>query len=625
MPRVGPYEVFEPIARTTLGLHRLAALVQSAAPARGAMIVLEEDPEGRARLQAEAAVYSSVVHSGLLTVRDSGDQGGQSYLAHDWVPGRTLADLLSALQRAGYSLDPNDALFIATQLLQTLQAMHGAGWVHRGIRPDAVWLGDNGDVYLTGLFCAAQTGTAGQLQPPISQYCPPELTRPAPADPRSDVYGVGLMLRTMLLGIAPFEGGSPGGLPGRITTEDLPPIGTLQPRLTANLQRMVDAAVARDPGLRPPAAVNLRDELARILYDRDPSYGPGRLSALLRQVFPQQIAEAEQRRAALSQVAAPRAPSMDLLDTGIAPSQPAYAAPPQPVLSLGTPARAPSQLPPQPVSLTAPVERSSAPPPVAPSGSFPAPPSPQPASQVASSPPPPPPLPPEREGTSKLLIAFVVMLIVGVLGVGVAYASGGTIWQKLRIAFIGRKAGAVLTVESIPTGAELFLDGVATGRKTPVTMENIESQIEHEIKAVFEGKSQSESITLEAGQKHTMQLLFPDAVVRLKIASTPEGAELFMNDKPAKVFTPASLTLRTKEETKLELRKVGYINWTQTLTPKPGEDVDLNIKLEKSEELKAAEAAEAEALGKTPKKKRSAPAKKRRKRRRRSPPAEQAL
>ena len=191
------------------------------------------------------------------------------------------------------------------------------------------------------------------------------------------------------------------------------------------------------------------------------------------------------------------------------------------------------------------------------------------------------------------MIAIATAVVAVVVG-GLAAASP-SFQRTLRHAVLGRKAGAVLVVESIPAGARVFINGSDTGKKTPLTAENIESEIVHDIRLEREGSEAiTSTVSLVAGTEKTVLLTFADAVVKANVSSKPEEATLKVNGRKLG-FTPFTAWLNVGETSSVTVEKIGYHTWSQAVTPVAGQPLELNAELEKTDELKAVEEAEAAA------------------------------
>jgi eukaryotic-like serine/threonine-protein kinase len=183
---------------------------------------LAADPDFVARFRREAQVAARLSHPNLVKVFDY-DPEGRPCLVMEYVPGGTLADTAN---RPGNAVDVEA---LALQLLSALDHIHGAGIVHRDVKPANVLIGRDGRALLTD-FGVAQPEDAtrltqtGQVIGTLA-YMAPEVQEGARATPRSDLYSCGVLLRDHL-----DSGSSPG------------------------LERLVDRLTERDPELRPRSA-----------------------------------------------------------------------------------------------------------------------------------------------------------------------------------------------------------------------------------------------------------------------------------------------------------------------------------------------------------------------------------
>src|SRR6266545_3421358 len=182
---------------------------------------LAADRDYRARFEREARVAASVSHPNLVNVFDYGSEDGRPYLVMEYVDGPTLAAVLG-----GRSETAVDARGLAHGLLGALGAIHGAGIVHRDVKPSNVLIGDDGRFRLTD-FGIARPADATQLTETgyvigTLRYMAPEVREGAQATARSDLYACGVV-------ISECAGGSP----------------------PADLARLVRALTHQDPAQRP--------------------------------------------------------------------------------------------------------------------------------------------------------------------------------------------------------------------------------------------------------------------------------------------------------------------------------------------------------------------------------------
>jgi hypothetical protein len=220
--------------------------------------------EGKSALRAEreATAAGRLRHPAAPRVHAIGHDDDHVYLAHEYVPGRTLRDAI----RAG-AVDDGTAVEAAAQLLEVLAHAHARGIVHRDVKPSNVLLAAADDVSVKLLdFGLARMDTADTLTavgdvPGTLAYIAPERLAGEPASPASDVWSVGVVLWEALAGEHPFWRASLVES-ARAIEEGAPPLRTLRPDLPKPLLAAVDRALSADPARRPRA-----DRLAETLRD----------------------------------------------------------------------------------------------------------------------------------------------------------------------------------------------------------------------------------------------------------------------------------------------------------------------------------------------------------------------
>jgi serine/threonine protein kinase len=198
----------------------------------------------------EARNAGRLHHPNAITVFDVVVEDGLPWLVMEYLPSRSLADLLSVEG----PLDPAEAARIGGRVAEALAAAHAAGIVHRDVKPANVLIGDDGIVKLTdfGISRAAGDGTitdAGMIAG-TPAYLAPEVARGELPDTRSDVFSLGATLFAMTERKSPYgETENSLGLLYRATSgkiEQPARAGALTPTLTRLL--------AVDPTERPTSA-----------------------------------------------------------------------------------------------------------------------------------------------------------------------------------------------------------------------------------------------------------------------------------------------------------------------------------------------------------------------------------
>jgi eukaryotic-like serine/threonine-protein kinase len=215
---------------------------------------LAADEDFAARFVREARSVAQLSHPNVVAVYDQGSDGGHLYLAMEYVPGRTLRQLLNERGK----LTPRESLDIIEGVLAGLAAAHRAGIVHRDVKPENVLLAEDGRVKVADFGLArSMSGTnhtkTGVLMGTVAYLAPEQVTGNV-SDARCDVYAAGVMLFELLAGQQPHTGESALAVAYKHVNEPVPPPSSAQPGLPHALDALVALATNRDPGLRPADA-----------------------------------------------------------------------------------------------------------------------------------------------------------------------------------------------------------------------------------------------------------------------------------------------------------------------------------------------------------------------------------
>lgn len=221
----------------------------------------------RQRFVAEAKAAAKLNHRHVVAVFDQGTDGDITYLVMEYVPGRTLRDVV----RDTAPMSPQQALAFLDPILQALSEAHAARLIHRDVKPENVLITPAGDVKVAdfGLARAVSTSTThsggGALIGTVS-YLAPEVVLHRGADPRADVYACGAMLFEMLTGDKPHAADTPIQVAYLHVNEDVAPPSTLVPELPDYVDALVARATARDPERRSPDARALLHQVRQVRH-----------------------------------------------------------------------------------------------------------------------------------------------------------------------------------------------------------------------------------------------------------------------------------------------------------------------------------------------------------------------
>jgi eukaryotic-like serine/threonine-protein kinase len=212
---------------------------------------LANDEDFVRRFVGEARSVARLSHPNVVAVYDQGADGRTLYLAMEYVPGRTLRDLMNERGR----LDPRDALDIMDGILGGLAAAHAAGIAHRDVKPENVLLTSGHSVKVADFGLARTMAGASHTKTGLligtAAYLAPEQVSRGTADARTDVYAAGVMLFEMLTGAQPHTADTPLAVAYKHVNEVVPAPSRFAPGITPSLDALVTRATSRDPELRP--------------------------------------------------------------------------------------------------------------------------------------------------------------------------------------------------------------------------------------------------------------------------------------------------------------------------------------------------------------------------------------
>src|SRR5258708_3145413 len=251
---------------------------------RVALKVLPEkiaaDADRLLRFEREAFAASALNHPNLLTIFEFGAAGKTHFLAAEFVEGESLRERMNRIQ-----MTVPETLEIVIQIASALQAAHGAGIIHRDIKPDNIMIRADGYVKVldfglaklsepgavaTGFISDPEAQTRMQLQTQAGMimgsvaYMSPEQARGHEVDKRTDVWSLGCVLYEMLTRQQPFRAGTTADSLANIIHRE--PVSILELRQDANneLERIVNKTLAKNRGGRYQTASELLAELKHL-------------------------------------------------------------------------------------------------------------------------------------------------------------------------------------------------------------------------------------------------------------------------------------------------------------------------------------------------------------------------
>ena len=242
---------------------------------------LTSDKTERERFYHEARAASSLNHPNITTIHEIQEFNNQIYLAMELIEGMTLKRLLQE-----DSLPIKRVLDLAIQSCEGLAAAHDKGIVHRDIKSDNIMVTPKGQVKITD-FGLAKIKGASKLTKAGSTlgtaaYMSPEQAQGEEVDQRSDIFSFGVVLYEMLTGTLPFKGEHQAALMYSLINEEPISIARYNDKVTADLERLVSKAMAKDKNERyqhvDDLLADLRRERKNLEYAKAGYASPGTIS-----------------------------------------------------------------------------------------------------------------------------------------------------------------------------------------------------------------------------------------------------------------------------------------------------------------------------------------------------------
>jgi serine/threonine-protein kinase len=218
------------------------------------------------RFVREAKLGAALNHPNLVTIFDAIPGGRDVLIVMEYVDGLDLGD---ALKRGPLRLA--EAMSVLDDIAAALDHAHGAGIVHRDVKPSNVLLAPDGAAKLTDLGIAralAETATtSSELVIGSAPYMSPEQLAGRRVGPPADVYGLAVSAFEILSGERARHG-SPVQIKHQALEQPPPDLRELRPETPAAAAEALKRGMAREPGRRPPTATALIRDLGEALGER---------------------------------------------------------------------------------------------------------------------------------------------------------------------------------------------------------------------------------------------------------------------------------------------------------------------------------------------------------------------
>lgn len=227
------------------------------------------------RFEEEAKGVAQLRHPHIVQVYDFNHDEDAYYMVLEFVPGESLAEHLSRLEKRGRQMSNQEVVKYGSQICQAVDYAHQRGLIHRDLKPANVMLDVYGDAILMDFGIAKIIGgtrhTATGAVIGTAMYMSPEQIKGMEIDHRTDIYSLGVMLFEMVSGKPPFQADSAMTLMMMHVNDPVPDLSQLRPDVPRGLVEVIEKALSKDRNDRYQSAAEMASALETALLQKLPS------------------------------------------------------------------------------------------------------------------------------------------------------------------------------------------------------------------------------------------------------------------------------------------------------------------------------------------------------------------
>lgn len=507
----------------------------------------------------EAKIAVNLAHANIVSIHEFGMEKNNFFIAMDFVEGRNLRQILNKMKKSGVSFSIEQVLFITKEVAAGLDHAHRCidantgkplNIIHRDMSPQNVMVSFEGEIKIVDFGIAkAETQIdstrAGTLKGKFS-YMSPEQAEGQVVDLRTDIFALGIVLWELLANDRLFVANNEMNTLRKVRDCQIPSLRKINPNIPPELERIVSKALAKDRNLRYQTAAAFHRELSRFLNRQYPDFSQHDFSVFIKTLFAAEILENRKKMVDFAKVEMPVAQV----------AAPQYDPPPHPeseftstentitpemddddTPDLGEPSRPPR---PTPQAQQAPPKKAAPPPPR------------RTAFETNG------PSAGHSINTSTLSVDRSVYREPESGIRDQAFTHSGVDLYDPRSISRRKPMHSRFSDSLIP----LLLIVIGLGVGASVLFPDLYKEAQHQVASLING-SQTSGHSETYGETTSASVAVVPTYM-LKIESTPSGAEIHINGKPAADVTPTTIQVPRDIDAHITLKKPGYASFEHT-------------------------------------------------------------